>query len=187
MSVALLTQLCLPVRKKIKNSSNLLWINADPIQSIHNAAACVFITSRWCKCSVCCLCPCNFPQPEGTGMCGIFDHCKSSSPWPRARSSTGRRVFVPWEWWMIYGVNCSISIYFSHWCKSVSQPPPMGSLRVSPGRSLCHCGNTATQIRLFSLSEVEHERASQSGCFSVATWSPCWIAVHEGHNTPLAR
>lgn len=82
------------------------------------------------------------------------------------------------EWWMIYGVNCSLSIYFSHWRKSVSQPRPTGSLRVGPGpRPLSLTQRHKVECLL---AQVEHERASRSGCFSVATWSSCWIAVHGG-------
>lgn len=95
---------------------------------------CVFITSRWCKCGVCCLCPCNFPQSGNQNKPECVAHSITVShhgrDLERALWQGGGCLFH--EWCMIYGVNSPVSIYFSHWCKSVSQPRPTGSLRVSP-------------------------------------------------------
>lgn len=142
---------------------------------------CVFITSRWCKCGVCCLCPCNFPQSENQNKPECVAHSITVShhggDLERALWQGGGRLFH--EWWMIYGVNCFVSIYFSHWCKSVSQPRPRGSLRVSPGprpfslwRVLLRTSNTATQSRLFARSKVRSWAVQYMG-----GGSPCCVSM----------
>lgn len=151
LSVVLLTHLYLSVQNFVlkKNSSNLqqlrITFGLAPLRA-SIMPPCVFITSRWCKCGVCCLCPCNFPQSGNQNKLECVAYSITVShhgrDLERALWQGGGCLFH--EWWMIYGVNCSVSIYFSHWCKSVSQPRPTGSLRDPSGsvlaRVLCHCG-----------------------------------------------